>query len=245
MDEYVNAKAIIFSKLKPSAKLYFPSEQKDLGERLQLRSLRAIPAKTITGSLPVFFATKFNRNNLEVAFAIIEDVFKIQVPKKFDDLAAPDGRFFIRPYKSNYIVVDFAHTPDALENICEGIRSAFPEHRLKVLFGCGGDRDRTKRPLMATTVEKWASEIIITSDNPRSEDPERIIDDIVQGIKHKPFRRLADRPQAVREAFTQLKEEEILLLAGKGHEDYILINGIKHHYSDIEEVENFLAGKKS
>ncbi len=244
MDNYFNAKAMIFKKLKPSSHLYYPQEQTALGERLKSRSLRAMPAKEILGKLPVFFSTRFNRNNLEVAFAMIEDVFKIQVPRKFDELTPPDGRVFIRPFKSNYIVVDFAHTPDALDNICEGIRSAFPEHKLKVLFGCGGDRDRTKRPLMAATVEKWASEIILTSDNPRSEDPERIIDDIVQGIKNHSFTRNADRPKAVREAFTQLKEKEILLLAGKGHEDYILINGVKHHYSDIEEVETFLAGQK-
>ncbi len=242
MDAYFEAKAIIFKKLKAGAHLFVPSEQKILLQRLQDRSDKTREAPVVSGTLPLFFSTKFNRNNLEVALAMVEDVFNVKVPHKFDELNPPDGRFYIRPYKTNYIVVDFAHTPDALENICSGIRTAFPDHQLKVLFGCGGDRDRTKRPLMAATVEKWAHEIIVTSDNPRTEDPERIIDDIVQGIKSKNFKRIADRPKAVREAFHQLKEKEILLLAGKGHEDYILINGIKYPYSDIQEVENFLAG---
>lgn len=245
MEAYFEAKALIFNHLSEDAHLYVPSEQKDLFDRLKLKDSKTTKAPVISGMLPVFFSTRFNRNNLEVAKAIVEETFKVKTTLKLDELTAPDGRFYIRSYGSNYIVVDFAHTPDALENICEGIRSAFPGYSLKVLFGCGGDRDRAKRPLMAATVEKWADEIIVTSDNPRTEDPEQIIDDIVKGIGHKKFQRITLRPQAVRESFSQLKEKEILLLAGKGHEDYILIQGVKHPYSDIQEVENFLAGKKS
>jgi UDP-N-acetylmuramoyl-L-alanyl-D-glutamate--2,6-diaminopimelate ligase len=242
MEAYFEAKAIIFKKLLPSAHLFVPEEQSSLYQRLIQVSSQTKQAPAISGVLPLFFSTRFNRNNLEVAMAMVEDVFGVRIPNRFEELNPPDGRFFIRPYGSNFIVVDFAHTPDALENICSGIRSAFPEHKLKVLFGCGGDRDRGKRPLMAQIVEKWAHEIIVTSDNPRTENPEQIIDDIVKGLKAQNFKRITNRPEAVKEAFHQLKEKEILLLAGKGHEDYILINGVKHPYSDIQEVENFLAG---
>jgi UDP-N-acetylmuramoyl-L-alanyl-D-glutamate--2,6-diaminopimelate ligase len=138
-------------------------------------------------------------------------------------------------------VVDFAHTPDALENICRGIRESFPNHKLKVLFGCGGDRDRTKRPLMGKIAETFGSEIYVTSDNPRSESPDQIIDDILKGMSSQHIQRITERPKAVEKAFHDLKENEILLLAGKGHEDYILIHGVKHPYSDIGEVEKFLA----
>ena len=245
MDAYFDAKCILLKKLKKEARLFVPAEQEELYVKLKMVSNKTKLATEIPGKLPVFFSTRFNRNNLEVALSMVEDVFKVQVPRNFDQLIPPDGRFYIRPYLSNYIVVDFAHTPDALDNICGGIKSAFPEHKLIVLFGCGGDRDRVKRPLMAQAVEKWADEIIVSSDNPRTEDPEQIIDDIVKGITHKKFKRVTLRPQAVRDAFNQLKEKEILLLAGKGHEDYILIQGVKHPYSDIQEVENFLAGKRS
>jgi UDP-N-acetylmuramoyl-L-alanyl-D-glutamate--2,6-diaminopimelate ligase len=136
--------------------------------------------------------------------------------------------------------VDFSHTPDALDNICRGLREAFPQHKLKVLFGCGGDRDRRKRPLMGAAVALYADMIYLTSDNPRNEDPAQIIQDVVPGIGSKKFTRIISRPEAVQKAFSELGENEILLLAGKGHEDYILSKGIKQHYSDIEEVEKFL-----
>lgn len=163
-----------------------------------------------------------------------------RVPQHFEHLTAPDGRFYIKSYKSNYIVVDFAHTPDALENICRSLKQAFPSHQLKVLFGCGGDRDRSKRAVMGQIAEIYADEIYLTSDNPRSEHPEKIIDDIAQGIKIKKPIIIPDRLNAVQIAMSNLSENQVLLLAGKGHENYILINDVKHPYSDIEQVTLFL-----
>jgi UDP-N-acetylmuramoyl-L-alanyl-D-glutamate--2,6-diaminopimelate ligase len=96
---------------------------------------------------------------------------------------------------------------------------------------------------MAAVVDNWADEIYVTSDNPRSEDPSQIIDDVLKGIKSKAFKKIIERPQAVQTAFKELKDNEILLLAGKGHEDYILIHGVKHPYSDIKQVDDFLARK--
>ena len=240
MDEYFHAKSLILKKLKSSATLFVPAEQQDLFKRLQILSSKVKMAEIIQGDLPIFFKAKFNKNNLEVALSIVESLWGKSSPFDFSKLKSPDGRFYIRPFKSNFIVVDFAHTPDALENICRGLKEAYPGHRLKVLFGCGGDRDRSKRPQMGSIASVWADEIYITSDNPRSENPEQIISDILQGIAGKDYQAITDRREAVQKAFKELKEKEILLLAGKGHEDYILINGVKHPYSDIKEADEFV-----
>jgi len=245
MEEYFAAKALLVDYLKPNAKIFLPHSQDELFSKLARVTDKILKAKEIEGRLPLFFATSFNRNNLEVAVEIIENTFDLKVGNVFEQIIPPDGRFYIKPYKTNFIVVDFAHTPDALENICRGIRSSFPDHKLKILFGCGGDRDRSKRPLMGKIAETWGSEIYVTSDNPRSEDPAQIIEDIVKGMSSKHIHKIVERPKAVELAFSQLNEKEILLLAGKGHEDYILINGVKHPYSDIGEVEKFLSRKNS
>jgi UDP-N-acetylmuramoyl-L-alanyl-D-glutamate--2,6-diaminopimelate ligase len=240
MESYFASKCLLFEQLKKNAELFIPAEQLNLFEALKSKNLSVKKAKEIKGELPVFFQARFNRNNLEVAVSLLDSVFQSAPPPAWEKITPPEGRFYIRPYKGNFIIVDFAHTPDALENICQGIREAFPDHYFKILFGCGGDRDRSKRPKMGSVAESWSDEIYLTSDNPRSEDPSQIIEDIKQGIKQKKFHQIVERPEAVRQAFAELKEKEVLLLAGKGHEAYILIKGIKHPYSDIEEVEKFL-----
>ena len=142
------------------------------------------------------------------------------------------------------VVVDYAHTPDALEKIlAEGRRLLKPGGRLHVLFGCGGDRDRTKRPLMAAAVAAQADVVWHTSDNPRSEDPERILEDAMPGmpetLRADPARyhRLADRREAVRLAILDARPGDLVILAGKGHEPYQEIAGVKHPYSDRAAVE--------
>ncbi len=240
MDAYFEAKSLIYRYLNPAADLFVPASQEDLFQKLKSISKKTRKATVINGVLPVFFSTQFNRDNLEVAMSLVETAFHSRPKIDYNKLTSPDGRFYIRPYKSNYLIVDFAHTPDALLNICRGIKKSFPGYKLKVLFGCGGDRDRTKRPLMGAVVDEWADEAYVTSDNPRSEDPERIIDDILKGFTKKIPRKIVDRREAVRIAFSELNEKEVLLFAGKGHEDYILINGVKHPYSDIREVDEFV-----
>ena len=142
------------------------------------------------------------------------------------------------------VMVDYAHTPDALEKLLvEGRRLLTPGARLHVLFGCGGDRDRTKRPLMAAAVAVGADVVWHTSDNPRSEDPERILDDAAPGIPieiradEQRYHRDADRRGMVRRALADCRPGDLLLLAGKGHEPYQEIHGVKHPYSDREAVE--------
>ncbi len=144
------------------------------------------------------------------------------------------------------VMVDYAHTPDALEKLLtEGRRLLPPGGRLHVLFGCGGDRDRTKRPRMAEAVAKGADVIWHTSDNPRHEDPEAILDDAAPGIpdavRRDPTRyhRDPDRAASVRSALSDCASGDLLLLAGKGHEPYQEVKGVKHPYSDRAAVEDF------
>lgn len=239
MDAYFEAKSLIYKHMRESGKLFVPKSQNDLYEKLKLFP-QTEKAYTLPENLPLFFSTQFNRDNLEVAHAIVESVFDTVLSVDYKKLSSPDGRFYIREFKSNYLVVDFAHTPDALLNICKGIRKSFPGYKLKVLFGCGGDRDRTKRPLMGAVVDELADVAYVTSDNPRSEEPAQIIEDVLKGFTRIIPRKIVDRREAVKIAFSELKEKEVLLFAGKGHEDYILINGIKHPYSDIREVDEFV-----
>lgn len=147
------------------------------------------------------------------------------------------------------VMVDYAHTPDALEKLlAEGRRLLQPGGRLHVLFGCGGDRDRTKRPLMAAAVAAGADVLWHTSDNPRTEDPERILDDAAPGIPEAlradatRYHRNADRRESVHQALADCRPGDLLLLAGKGHEPYQEIHGVKHPYSDRAAVEAALQG---
>lgn len=130
------------------------------------------------------------------------------------------------------VVVDYAHTPDALEKVLAALRPA-TRGRLICVFGCGGDRDAGKRPLMAAAAERHADVLWLTSDNPRSEDPMRIIDDMRTGLQHRvPARIEADRAAAIAAAIDDAEEGDVVLVAGKGHEDYQEIGGQRRPYSD-------------
>ncbi len=129
------------------------------------------------------------------------------------------------------VIVDYAHTPDSLENVLETIRS-FVKGKVYVVVGCGGDRDKTKRPLMAGAAVKYADLAIFTSDNPRTEEPQSILNDMVAGIKGNNFQVIENRKQAIDEAIRIAKEDDIVLIAGKGHETYQLVNGEVHDFDD-------------
>jgi UDP-N-acetylmuramoyl-L-alanyl-D-glutamate--2,6-diaminopimelate ligase len=139
------------------------------------------------------------------------------------------------------VIVDYAHTPDALEQVLRSLRAAAGRRsRLFCVFGCGGDRDRGKRPLMGAAASRVADEIIITSDNPRSEDPAAIIADIAEGVSVR-HRQIADRRQAILQALAQAQRGDIVLIAGKGHEQYQEIRGMRRRYSDAAVVRAALA----
>ena len=135
-------------------------------------------------------------------------------------------------------IVDYAHTPDALENVITTINDIRQAgQRLFVVCGCGGDRDPSKRESMGRIASREADVAILTSDNPRTEDPERILDQIMQGVETgAQSLRIADRRQAIRTAVMMATKGDIILVAGKGHEDYQIIGHEKIHFSDKEEV---------
>jgi UDP-N-acetylmuramoyl-L-alanyl-D-glutamate--2,6-diaminopimelate ligase/murE/murF fusion protein len=152
---------------------------------------------------------------------------------------AVDGRMerLWSPDRSRCAVVDYAHTPDALQKALETLRAVTPSgSRLVVVFGCGGNRDRLKRPVMGRIATDLADRVILTSDNPRNEPPEAILDEIEAGMEGRAHLRIPDRAEAIRRAVGELDHGDILLVAGKGHERYQEVQGMKHWFSDREEL---------
>ena len=137
------------------------------------------------------------------------------------------------------VIVDYAHTPEELERLLAAVRELGPA-RLITVFGCGGDRDRTKRPLMGRAVARKSDLSIVTSDNPRTEDPKSIIDDILPGMAGSEHRVIADRRQAIRQAIGLARAGDVVVIAGKGHEDYQIIGRDRIHFDDREEARTAL-----
>lgn len=135
-------------------------------------------------------------------------------------------------------LVDYAHTPDALEQVLLGIRSHLTSGQLWVVFGCGGDRDKGKRPLMGEVAERLADQVVLTSDNPRSENPQSILQDIQQGLS-QPAHQIESRQAAIEWALNQAQAGDLILVAGKGHEQTQEINGVKYPFSDQKVIEQW------
>lgn len=163
-----------------------------------------------------------------------------EVVSAVEEIPTVPGRFHVLPYPdhSRIAVVDYAHTPDALENILKSCVEIRPK-QLICLFGCGGDRDRTKRPQMAKIAETHADFVILTSDNPRTENPELILDEIEAGFSRgfKRYEKITDRRIAIERAVSLLEKDGILVVAGKGHETYQIIGKEKTNFVDFEEIE--------
>lgn len=159
-------------------------------------------------------------------------------------LQAAEGRFEYVNGSGKMAIVDYAHTPDALKNVLQTINDIMSDdQRLIVVVGCGGDRDALKRPVMAKIAAEMCNTLILTSDNPRTEDPERILDDMEAGLntaQKENALRITDRRQAIKTACSLAKNGDIILVAGKGHEKYQEVNGVRHHFDDKEELNNIL-----
>ena len=153
------------------------------------------------------------------------------------------GRIEVVPTDTDYtVIIDYAHSPDGLENIISSLRK-IAKARIITVFGCGGDRDRTKRPIMGSIAAKLSDVIVVTSDNPRTEDPDAIIEDILAGIKGSKVRKIveSDRTKAIRAALEEAETDDIVLLAGKGHETYQIFGTEKIHYDEREVVRDILS----
>ena len=187
---------------------------------------------------------RYNVENLLAVAAVLYDAGlpAAEVARRLSDLTPPPGRLQrLGGQGEPLVVVDYAHTPDALENALRALRPVATARagRLAVVFGCGGDRDRGKRPDMGAVAERLADRVLLTSDNPRGEDPAAIIADIAAGMLHAEHE--PDRRQAIRRAIAEAAPEDVILLAGKGHEDYQEVAGTRSHFSDSEEAAAALA----
>ncbi len=189
---------------------------------------------------------EFNVYNLLVAYSVAnclgEDPMTILT--LLSNIKAPEGRFeyFVSSSKVTSIV-DYAHTPDALENVLKTLNSLRKaDQKIITVFGCGGDRDKGKRPLMGNIASLYSDHVIVTSDNPRSEDPESIIKDILKGIKltqQSKVLSIADRKEAIKVACTMVESGDMILVAGKGHEKFQINGAEKVHFDDLEILIDF------
>jgi UDP-N-acetylmuramoyl-L-alanyl-D-glutamate--2,6-diaminopimelate ligase len=191
----------------------------------------------------VSFIGKFNASNLSAVFgaAILLGQDKLEVLRIMSALHSVSGRFETLRSPSGYTaIVDYAHTPDALNNVISTINQILQGNgRLITVVGCGGNRDKGKRPMMAREAVDGSWKAILTSDNPRFEEPQDILNDMIAGLdlmqKTKSLT-IIDRREAIKTACTLAQTGDVVLVAGKGHEDYQIIQGVKHHFDDREEV---------
>ena len=190
---------------------------------------------------------RFNVSNLLCIYgaALSLGFSEMDVLCVLSTLRPVNGRFeTIHSSKGWTAIVDYAHTPDAVDNVIQTIREIKKEGaRLITVVGCGGNRDKGKRPMMAQIAKRGSEQLILTSDNPRNEDPKEILKDMTDGLNTDELRStlvIEDRAAAIQTACTLAQANDVILIAGKGHEDYQIIQGVKHHFDDHEEVKKYI-----
>jgi UDP-N-acetylmuramoyl-L-alanyl-D-glutamate--2,6-diaminopimelate ligase len=191
---------------------------------------------------------RYNISNLLAIAAVLFDagLAADDVARRLSALTPPPGRMErVGGNGEPLVVVDYAHTPDALENALLALRAVATARngRLVVVFGCGGDRDKGKRLEMGAVAERCADRVLVTSDNPRSEVPESIIEQILAGMRHAECE--VDRAVAIRQAVCEAAAQDVILLAGKGHEPYQDMGSLRLPFSDVEQAGAALALRRS
>ncbi len=184
--------------------------------------------------------SKFNIYNYLTTLAIVNNLgFTIEdIIEKTSMLKPPADRCETYEVNNGFAVVDYAHTPDAVEKVINAYND-LKKKRVITIVGCGGDRDPLKRPIMGNIATTLSDYTILTSDNPRTEDPQKIMDDILKGVKTDNYEVILDRKEAIKKGIDMLEKDDILLVLGKGHEDYQIIGHTKIHLSDKEEILNW------
>ena len=262
-DNYLKAKKGFFDTLPKSAFALTNIDDKNGSVMLQntnahkktyaLKQMADFNAKIIENKfsglnltieqIDVFFKMvgSFNAYNLLAAYAtaILLEQDKLKVLTILSALTGAEGRFDYTVSKQGIIgIVDYAHTPDAVQNVLSTIANIRKgTEQVITIIGCGGDRDRTKRPIMAKVACDWSDKVILTSDNPRTEDPKSIIEEMEKGVSPTNQRKaisILDRREAIKTACHIAKAGDIILLAGKGHEKYQEVNGVRQHFDDKE-----------
>jgi UDP-N-acetylmuramoyl-L-alanyl-D-glutamate--2,6-diaminopimelate ligase len=261
-DEYIRVKKSFFDSLPSSSWAISNADDKRGAVMLQntnakkyfysLKTVADFKGKILENNLTGLVMTvndqevhfrligEFNAYNLLAVYgaAICLGEEKAEILRCLSVLSGAEGRFdyIISPKERIVGVVDYAHTPDALINVLTTIQKLRKGHeQIITVVGCGGDRDKTKRPLMAAAACEYSDKAIFTSDNPRSEDPEQILLDMEEGLNtaaKRKYSKIADRKEAIRMAINLAKPEDIVLIAGKGHEKYQEIKGVKYPFDD-------------
>jgi UDP-N-acetylmuramoyl-L-alanyl-D-glutamate--2,6-diaminopimelate ligase len=268
-DEYIRAKKMFFDNLQDDAFALTNKDDRNGMVMLQntkakkytygLRSIADFKCRIIENHLNglllsidnqevwVKLIGSFNAYNVLVVYAVSQLLKqdKTNVLTTLSNLNSIEGRFqYIKSKTGIVAIVDYAHTPDALKNVLETIKDIRTgNEQVITLAGCGGDRDAAKRPVMAQIACQYSDKVILTSDNPRSENPEEILNQMQAGINPvdaKKTLRISDRKEAIRTAVAFAKDGDIILIAGKGHEKYQEINGVKHPFDDFEIVKEIL-----
>ncbi|MBP6672794.1 MAG: UDP-N-acetylmuramoyl-L-alanyl-D-glutamate--2,6-diaminopimelate ligase [Bacteroidetes bacterium] len=263
MEEYFSAKKILFEGLSPTATAVVNADS-EYGMRIvegcaatvtsySIEKPSKMKAEQLSISINGFSAVihgekvapklvgRFNVYNFLAAYSVVKELGVFCPPELYAQLSPAPGRFDqIQSKRGWTAIVDYAHTPDALENCLQTIHDVLPfrtKSKIITVFGAGGDRDKSKRPLMGRIAERLSDAMIVTSDNPRTEDPMEIISDILEGIDYKIKVIVeSDRAKAIAHGLSIAKNGDVVLVAGKGHEDYQVIGKEKIHFSDKEEV---------
>lgn len=210
--------------------------------------------KTFKGDQPVSLKLigKFNVYNAlgAIAASLLENIPLDTIIASLAETESVQGRMEVVDEGQPFLVlVDYAHTPDGLENALSTI-SEFAEGQIFSVFGCGGDRDRAKRPMMGEIAARYSDFVFVTSDNPRSESPEAILDDIEPGLLDAgltadQYEKISDREEAIRRAIQKAGPKDVILIAGKGHETYQIINGTTRHFDDREAARQAIRGRRT
>lgn len=185
--------------------------------------------------------SKFNVYNYFTMFSIVYELGfnPNEIIEKTKQLKAPKGRCETYKVKDGFAVIDYAHTPDAVLKVVTAYKE-LSKGKVITLVGCGGDRDPIKRPIMGEIASNYSDYVIFTNDNPRTENPEKIMKDILKGVKKTNYEVCLDRRQAIVKALDMIEKNDIVLLLGKGHEDYQIIGHDKIHLDDCEEVKKYI-----
>jgi UDP-N-acetylmuramoyl-L-alanyl-D-glutamate--2,6-diaminopimelate ligase len=269
MDGYFNSKKMLFDTLNESAVAAINADSEYASKIVEQTKAKVvsyavdkkatIKAEHVQVNVNGFTASiddrevstklvgRFNVYNFLAAYAVMKGM-NVEIPNEeetFSNLIPAPGRFEqIQSRKGWTVIIDYAHTPDALENCLQAIHDVLPQgsdSNIVSIFGAGGDRDKTKRPIMGEIAERLSNTVIVTSDNPRTEDPQKIINDILDGIREREKIIVqADRAEAIKEGLMIAKRGDIILVAGKGHEDYQVVGTTKNHFSDREEILKYI-----
>lgn len=240
--------AIMLQNTKASKYTYSVKGLGDFKARIFEKHFEGTDLEINGRELTVQFVGVFNVYNLLAVYgaSTLLGLDKDEVLRILTLLKPVTGRFqSMRSPKGYTTIVDYAHTPDAITNVLNAIREVLDNKGdVITVVGCGGNRDKTKRPIMAREAVELSDKVILTSDNPRFEEPEEILNDMLAGLTEEQKNAsltIVDRRQAIKTACALAKPGDVVLIAGKGHEDYQEIKGVKHHFDDKEEVEKIFS----